>query len=204
MLDSEVSELLAELLAGSKQPTHHGANGRAHDGGHLFVGAGLEVDELHHGSKRLGQRVQRLLHVVTESRFQELLRRVASSLMGVRAEEAISMDPVPLALEHFALLSPASVLIDEGVALDSEQPRPAIGSGAKAIPCAICSEEGLLNEIFGVSFVAGESQPGSIEHVQVDERCLFEIGSLFGCHGDLLAGAPRRPIRCGECPVLNN
>jgi hypothetical protein len=38
----------------------------------------------------------------------------------------------------------------------------------------------------------------------VDERCLFEIGSLFGRHGDLLAGAPRRPIWCGECPVLNN
>src|SRR5690606_5445692 len=60
-------------------------------------------------------------------------------------------------LEDLVVAHAAFPLPEEGVAADGKEPALCAGSRRVLVPCAVCAQEGLLDEVFRIRRGAGEA-----------------------------------------------
>ena len=64
--------------------------------------------------------------------------------------------------------------VDVGIAHDSEQPCPNVGTVGESVEADVSPQHRFLHEIFGVHGVAGQSSCAVVELVQIGERLVDE------------------------------
>ena len=89
---------------------------------------------------------------------------------GVRRRREI--DPIAVDFDRVAAdIAPA---VTEGVVENREQPRLEVGAGLELPARLERLDVGVLHEVLGVGFVAGQAQRGAIQAVEMAQRVGFE------------------------------
>lgn len=126
---------VADLVPGTVEPTHHGADRNIEHCRRLVVGETIDIDELERRAQAWWERSDRFVDAGIDPPSRSNVLGTRRSLCpGVRGDVAVS--------EHDRALS--AVVVEIGIPHDREEPRPGVATieGAKATEGP---EQGLLN-----------------------------------------------------------